>query len=153
VTDVTNASRTILMDLHTLDWHRPTCDALQIPTAILPRIVSCADAKAFGTVRTGPLQGVAITGAIGDQQSALVGQMCFETVPCYPLPNWQFCFRRLSRGLTNANVSHCVAVGKNTQGQLKNTFGTGQFLLLNAGKSTLSRQSSTPPRALSPSNR
>jgi glycerol kinase len=76
VTDVTNASRTQLMSLETLDWDPELTGAFEIPRATLPRIVPssgvCCEA------RIPPLAGVSIAGLLGDQQAALVGQACFE---------------------------------------------------------------------------
>jgi glycerol kinase len=76
VTDVTNASRTQLMNLHTLDWDPDILTAFGIPAAVLPRI--CSSSEAYGTTREGVLQGVIIAGILGDQQAALVGQTCFK---------------------------------------------------------------------------
>ena len=107
VTDVTNASRTMLMDLHTLDWDEEILQILGIPRQILPRIVPSSDSKTWGvTLKDGPLgAGIPLCGALGDQQAALVGQTCFN------------------------------------QGEAKNTYGTGCFLLLNTGHSPVpSRQ-------------
>jgi len=99
VTDVTNASRTILMDLNTLDWDEEILQILGIPRQILPRIVPSSDSNTWGTtLKDGPLGAdIPICGALGDQQAALVGQTCFD------------------------------------QGEAKNTYGTGCFLLLNTG--------------------
>lgn len=99
VTDVTNASRTLLMDLHTLDWDDELLSLFTIPRAMLPAIRSSSDRQGFGTTRrNGPLQGeVPIAGDLGDQQAATVGQVCFR------------------------------------QGEAKNTYGTGNFMLLNTG--------------------
>ncbi len=76
LTDVTNASRTQLMNLQTLDWDSELLDAFEIPRAALPRIVPssgvCCD------VKVPPLTGASIAGLLGDQQAALVGQACFE---------------------------------------------------------------------------
>jgi len=74
VTDVTNASRTQLMNLATLDWDSSLLSAFGIPPAVLPRIVpsSCV----YATARP-PLMGVAVAGILGDQQAALMGQACF----------------------------------------------------------------------------
>ena len=93
VTDVTNASRTQLMDLRTLDWCPELLDAFRIPRACLPEIVASAD---FVGTADG-LGGVPVMALIGDQQAALVGQVCFAA------------------------------------GEAKNTYGTGNFLLLNTG--------------------
>ncbi|RAV32892.1 glycerol kinase GlpK [Corynebacterium heidelbergense] len=96
VTDVTNASRTMLMDLRTQKWDPELCDALGIPMSLLPDIVSSSDV--VGRVRrSGPAQGVPISGILGDQQAASFGQACLEP------------------------------------GEAKNTYGTGNFLLLNTG--------------------
>ncbi|SHE71421.1 glycerol kinase [Desulfacinum infernum DSM 9756] len=80
VTDVTNASRTLLMNLETLDWDPEILDALEIPVQMLPRIVPSIDPNTWGhTVRTGVFQAtVPVCGALGDQQAALVGQTCFQ---------------------------------------------------------------------------
>ncbi len=74
VTDVTNASRTMLMNLLTLDWDDAVLAAMAIPRAILPRIASSSEV--YG-VAGGPLAGVPIAGDLGDQQAALFGQTCF----------------------------------------------------------------------------
>ena len=74
VTDVTNASRTLLMDLATLDWDPAILAELRIPAAVLPRIRSSSEV--YGTA-TGRLAGVPIAGDLGDQQAALFGQTCF----------------------------------------------------------------------------
>ena len=80
VTDVTNASRTLLMNLHSLDWEDSILSSLGIPRRMLPRIMPSSQAGGFGyTQRDGPLgDAVPICGALGDQQAALVGQACFE---------------------------------------------------------------------------
>ncbi|WP_030529577.1 glycerol kinase GlpK [Phycicoccus jejuensis] len=99
VTDVTNASRTMLMDLTTLDWDDELLGFFDIPRAMLPTISASSHAEAFG--RTGGRRGtsaVPITGVLGDQQAATVGQVCFAP------------------------------------GEAKNTYGTGNFLLLNTGE-------------------
>ncbi|WDZ85134.1 glycerol kinase GlpK [Micromonospora cathayae] len=75
VTDVTNASRTLLMDLTTLDWAPELLDALGVPAAVLPEIRSSAEV--YGTA-TGVLAGVPVASALGDQQAALFGQTCFQ---------------------------------------------------------------------------
>ena len=74
VTDVTNASRTQLMNLATLDWDAALLSAFGIPRAVLPAIV--ASSAVLGTAR-GALDGVPVAGILGDQQAALVGQTCF----------------------------------------------------------------------------
>lgn len=80
VTDVTNASRTLLMDLRTLDWDAELLHLLGIPRAMLPQIRPSSDPGGYGSTRAdGPLGGqVLVCGAVGDQQAALVGQTCFS---------------------------------------------------------------------------
>jgi glycerol kinase len=75
LTDVTNASRTQLMDLATLDWDDGLLGEFGIPRAVLPRIVSSSEI--YGEAR-GALGGVKVAGVLGDQQAALVGQTCFK---------------------------------------------------------------------------
>ncbi len=75
VTDVTNASRTLLMNLHTLDWDDDILKLLDIPRAMLPEIRSSSEI--YGTAKT-ILQGVPVSGDLGDQQAALFGQTCFS---------------------------------------------------------------------------
>ena len=81
VTDVTNASRTMMMDLETLAWDKEILDILQVPTACLPRIVASSAKECWGpTMEDGPVGArVPVCGALGDQQAALVGQACFDT--------------------------------------------------------------------------
>ena len=100
ITDVTNASRTMLMDLETLDWDPELLSFFKIPRAMLPSIVPSSDAAAYQRTRAdGPFGGeVAIGGDLGDQQAAMVGQVCLRV------------------------------------GDAKNTYGTGNFLLLNTGE-------------------
>lgn len=99
VTDVTNASRTMLMDLETLDWDDELLGFFDIPRAMLPEIRSSSVPEGYGVTRAnGPFSGeVPITGILGDQQAATVGQVCFAP------------------------------------GEAKNTYGTGNFMLLNTG--------------------
>jgi glycerol kinase len=80
ISDVTNASRTMLMDLASLSWNPEILKTLQIPEQMLPRIVPSIDFETWGTTRTdGPLgAAVPVCGALGDQQAALVGQACFD---------------------------------------------------------------------------
>jgi glycerol kinase len=94
VTDVTNASRTLLMDLATTAWDADLSLELGVPTALLPAIV-----PSIGVIGelTGPLAGVPLAAILGDQQAALFGQGCFQP------------------------------------GEAKNTYGTGNFMLLNTG--------------------
>ncbi|MGI5414391.1 glycerol kinase GlpK [Actinomadura luteofluorescens] len=100
VTDPTNASRTMLMDLETLSWDDQLLSFFGIPRAMLPEIKPSSAPDAYGTTRAnGPLGGeVPLTGILGDQQAATVGQVCFSP------------------------------------GEAKNTYGTGNFLLLNTGE-------------------
>eukprot|EP00199_Chlamydomonas_sp_CCMP681_P001310 CAMPEP_0119107008 /NCGR_PEP_ID=MMETSP1180-20130426/7896_1 /TAXON_ID=3052 ORGANISM="Chlamydomonas cf sp, Strain CCMP681" /NCGR_SAMPLE_ID=MMETSP1180 /ASSEMBLY_ACC=CAM_ASM_000741 /LENGTH=609 /DNA_ID=CAMNT_0007092431 /DNA_START=328 /DNA_END=2157 /DNA_ORIENTATION=- len=79
VTDASNASRTQLMDLATLDWHQPYCQLFSMPQSALPRIVS--NAEIYGYMTDPPHQaylGVPVSGSLGDQMSALLGQRCRE---------------------------------------------------------------------------
>ncbi len=96
VTDVTNASRTMLMDLKTLSWDEDIASDMGIPMSMLPEIRSSAEVYAEGRPQ-GLLPGVPIAGILGDQQAATFGQACFEV------------------------------------GMAKNTYGTGNFMLLNTG--------------------
>ncbi|MGD2050967.1 MAG: glycerol kinase GlpK, partial [Acidimicrobiia bacterium] len=96
VTDVTNASRTMLMDLATLDWAADIAEDMGIPTSMLPEIKSSSQVYGLGREQ-GMLPGVPIAGILGDQQAATFGQACFEP------------------------------------GTAKNTYGTGNFMLLNTG--------------------
>src|SRR5579862_293948 len=96
VTDVTNASRTQLMNLHTLSWDQELLQAFDIPVAMLPRI--CSSSEIYGTIACSNLRGVPIAGILGDQQAALAGQSGFR------------------------------------EGEAKNTYGTGCFLLMNTGR-------------------
>lgn len=101
VTDYTNASRTMLFDIHKLCWDEEILDYFGIPKCMLPKVMpsSCVygntDVSVFGS-------SVPISGAAGDQQAALFGQCCFE------------------------------------QGEVKNTYGTGCFLLMNTGENAIS---------------
>ncbi|KAF0845258.1 glycerol kinase GlpK [Nocardia caishijiensis] len=99
VTDPTNASRTMLMDLRTLRWDEELLRVFDIPAAMLPAIAPSANPAGYGTTRSdGPFGGaVTIAGVLGDQQAAAVGQVCFRP------------------------------------GEAKNTYGTGNFLMLNTG--------------------
>jgi glycerol kinase len=76
-TDVTNASRTQLMNLNTLEWDDELLRAFSIPRQVLPQIRSSSEI--YGHIAQGPLKGVAIAGILGDQQAALVGQTCFRS--------------------------------------------------------------------------
>lgn len=96
VTDYTNASRTMLFDIHRLDWDEEILERFRIPRSLLPRVrpSSCIYGHTSAAVLGGEIP---IAGAAGDQQAALFGQCCFE------------------------------------QGEVKNTYGTGCFLLMNTG--------------------
>jgi glycerol kinase len=76
VTDVTNASRTQLMDLKTLNWASEILQEFDIPPSLLPRIASSSEI--YGKAVLGPIKDVAIAGDLGDQQAALFGQACFH---------------------------------------------------------------------------
>ena len=80
VTDVTNASRTMLINLETLDWDEDILTILKIPRSMLPRIVPSSDPQTWGaTLKDGPFGGsLPVCGDLGDQQAALVGQTCFN---------------------------------------------------------------------------
>ena len=80
VTDVTNASRTMLMNLRTLDWDGELLEILSIPRRMLPSIRASSDPALYGTTRVnGPVGGaVPVCGDLGDQQAALFGQTCYE---------------------------------------------------------------------------
>ncbi|MEV0723699.1 glycerol kinase GlpK [Micromonospora purpureochromogenes] len=98
VTDPTNASRTMLMNLETLDWDDELLSFFDIPRAMLPQIRPSSDPRSYGSTVNGPFNGpVPLTGDLGDQQAATVGQVCFAP------------------------------------GEAKNTYGTGNFMLLNTG--------------------
>ena len=95
VTDVTNASRTMLMDLATLSWDESIAADMGIPMSMLPEIKSSSEV--YGEARPGVLKGTPVAGILGDQQAATFGQACLE------------------------------------KGMAKNTYGTGNFMLLNTG--------------------
>jgi len=76
ITDVTNASRTQLMNLETLSWDRELLEVFGIPEAMLPKIRSSSET--YGVAREPAVKNVPIAGILGDQQAALVGQTCFE---------------------------------------------------------------------------
>jgi glycerol kinase len=96
ITDVTNASRTMLFNIHTLQWDEELLDALEIPRSMLPQVRSSSEV--YGATRT-PLfaSEIPLAGIAGDQHAALFGQMCTEP------------------------------------GMVKNTYGTGCFLVMNTG--------------------
>uniref|UniRef100_A0A914XJM1 Probable glycerol kinase n=1 Tax=Plectus sambesii TaxID=2011161 RepID=A0A914XJM1_9BILA len=74
VTDVSNASRTLLFDIAKRQWSAELCDFFGVPMGILPKI--CSSAEVYGSIKDGALKDVVISGCLGDQQSALVGQNC-----------------------------------------------------------------------------
>ncbi|MGY5765215.1 glycerol kinase GlpK [Brachybacterium sp. DNPG3] len=97
VTDVTNASRTMLMNIDTLDWNADIAADMGIPLSMLPEIKSSSEIYGYGR-KQGLLIDTPIAGILGDQQAATFGQACFEV------------------------------------GQAKNTYGTGNFMLINTGE-------------------
>jgi glycerol kinase len=76
ITDVTNASRTMLMDLKTLSWDESIADAIGVPMSMLPEIH--ASSEVYGEVKSGAMAGIPIAGDLGDQQAATFGQACFS---------------------------------------------------------------------------
>jgi glycerol kinase len=102
ITDVTNASRTMMMSLETLDWDDEILGILGVPRAMLPEIK--ASSEVYGNAK-GDLDGISVAGDLGDQQAALFGQTCFSV------------------------------------GEAKNTYGTGNFLLLNTGNEIVQSKS------------
>jgi glycerol kinase len=102
VTDVSNASRTLLMDLSTLQWDDSIVSTLGIPRSMLPEIH--ASSEVYGEA-VGALQGIPVAGDLGDQQAATFGQACYAV------------------------------------GEAKNTYGTGNFLLLNTGEELVQSKS------------
>lgn len=97
VTDVTNASRTMLMNIRTLEWDENIAQDMGIPMSMLPEIKSSSEIYGRGRSK-GLLNGTPIAGILGDQQAATFGQACFE------------------------------------KGMAKNTYGTGNFMLMNTGE-------------------
>ncbi|MFG1768041.1 glycerol kinase GlpK [Nocardia salmonicida] len=95
LTDVTNASRTMLMDLRTLQWDSQICADFGIPMSLLPQIRSSSEV--YADIASGPFEGIPVAGILGDQQAATFGQACLSP------------------------------------GEAKNTYGTGNFMLLNTG--------------------
>lgn len=120
VTDVSNASRTLLMNLKTLAWDEEILDALNIPAAMLPRIVPSMDHETWGTsLKTGPLGAeVPVCGALGDQQAALVGQACFD-VGAAKNTYGTGCFMLLNTGETPVESNHglLTTVGYQVRGE------------------------------------
>ncbi len=107
ITDYSNASRTMLMNLRTLDWDEEILEILDIPRPLLPQIRPSSDRNPYGlTTEEGPLGApIPVSGDLGDQQAALFGQACFAP------------------------------------GEAKNTYGTGNFMLLNTGERMVSSRS------------
>lgn len=97
LTDVTNASRTMLMNLAELAWDPDLLELFDIPAQLLPKIVPSSHPDAFGTTKAAFGGEVPIGGVLGDQHAAMVGQVCLD------------------------------------KGEVKNTYGTGNFLLMNTG--------------------
>jgi len=120
VTDVTNASRTLLMDIHTLDWDTEILDTLEIPRQILPCIVPSVDSRLWGHTQTdGPLKAsVPVCGALGDQQAALVGQTCFDTGEAKNTYGTG-CFLLLNTGTTPVPSTHglITTIGYQVRGE------------------------------------
>jgi glycerol kinase len=116
VTDVTNASRTMLMDLKTLQWDEELLAAFEIPASVLPRIVPSVGMIGRGR---GPLDGVPVAGILGDQQAAMFGQACFNPgdakntygTGCFLLLNTGTQAVASERGLLTT-VAYQVATGK-----------------------------------------
>ncbi len=96
VTDATNASRTLLMDIHRGDWDDELLECFNVPRSVLPEIVASSGEIAEVAIES-PLKGLSIAGVAGDQQAALFGQGCYQP------------------------------------GLVKNTYGTGCFMLMNTG--------------------
>ncbi len=104
ITDVSNASRTMLMDLQSLSWDEDIASTIGVPLSMLPEIRASSDV--YGEVRSGgSFQGIQIAGDLGDQQAATFGQACYAP------------------------------------GEAKNTYGTGNFLLLNTGTEAVQSKS------------
>ena len=95
MTDVTNASRTMLLDLRALSWDHEIAESIGVPSSMLPEVHPSSEV--YGEITSGVMAGVPIAGDLGDQQAAIFGQTCFSP------------------------------------GEAKNTYGTGNFLLINTG--------------------
>jgi glycerol kinase len=100
ITDVTNASRTMLFDIHAMEWDEELCEEFSVPMEMLPEVRPSSDEEFYGTTDSEGFLGteVPVAGALGDQQAALFGQTCFD------------------------------------EGDAKNTYGTGSFMLMNTGE-------------------
>jgi glycerol kinase len=103
ITDVSNASRTMLMDLESLSWDEEIASVMGVPMSMLPEIR--ASSEVYGEIKSGAFEGVQLAGDLGDQQAATFGQACFSP------------------------------------GEAKNTYGTGNFLLLNTGPAAVQSKS------------
>lgn len=101
ITDVTNASRTMLFDIHTLQWDETLCHLMKVPMVMLPEVRSSSEIYAYANIQG---HEIPISGIAGDQQAALFGQTAFH------------------------------------QGEAKNTYGTGCFLLMNTGATPVRSQ-------------
>jgi glycerol kinase len=99
ITDVSNASRTMLFDIHEMDWDQELLDEFNVPKETLPEVRPSSDDETYGSTDADGFLGaeVPVAGALGDQQAALFGQTCFD------------------------------------EGDAKNTYGTGSFMLMNTG--------------------
>ena len=75
ITDVSNASRTLLMDLATQDWDQELLDAIGVPRSMLPEVKGSSEV--YGDAKLGAVEGIPVAGDLGDQQAALFGQTCF----------------------------------------------------------------------------
>lgn len=78
MTDPTNASRTLLLDLHTLSFHAGLCKFFGVRPSALPKLASSSNPEDFGAISKGALRGITIGGVVGDQQGALVGNKCLS---------------------------------------------------------------------------
>jgi glycerol kinase len=106
ITDYSNASRTLLFDIHKGVWDEELLEILKVPIHILPKVKPSSDKETYGNTKEEILGSpVPVSGAAGDQQAALFGQTCFE------------------------------------EGSIKNTYGTGNFMLLNTGKKPVKSKS------------
>lgn len=104
VTDYTNASRTLLFDIHKLDWDEELLEILEIPRQCLPEVLPSCGSFGVTVEDSGLPAGIPIYGVAGDQQAALFGQACFQ------------------------------------KGMVKNTYGTGCFVLMNTGREAVSSE-------------
>lgn len=103
ITDMSNASRTMIFNIHTLKWDRELLEIFDIPESILPQVKSSSEI--YGKTEGSFLPGIPIAGIAGDQQAALFGQMCVDP------------------------------------GMVKNTYGTGCFMMMNIGNKPIESKS------------